>query len=368
VSGPETLSPAERFAQLPEGHQAAAARFGRSLEAVQRSPDTRRLYMGALAAWLAAGGAPGHLDERLLSTHLAALRARCAVSTVNLAIKALRAFYRWQEGLEQAPPGTAAKLPRLRRPPDRVVRFLTVDQVGQVLAALPLHTFTGARDHAIVLVLFQTGLRAGELARLELGDLLDDGAIYVRGKGRRDRYAFASPELQAILANWIQMRRTARPGKAVALWITSTGRPLASARSVWEIVHRRIWTALGRRGGWHAVDRVGRAWRGHYPHELRASFATALLRDGCPITVIAQLLGHADASTTAHYLGVDLEHLKATIAKHPRARRLTHAEPRADAIPTSPADPPASPAPDRPTGTALPSSWSLLARLAPAAS
>jgi hypothetical protein len=103
VSGPETLSPAERFAQLPEGHQAAAARFGRSLEAVQRSPDTRRLYMGALTAWLHAGGAPGHLDERLLSTYLAALRARCAVSTVNLAVKALRAFYRWQEGLEQAP-------------------------------------------------------------------------------------------------------------------------------------------------------------------------------------------------------------------------------------------------------------------------
>lgn len=250
------------------------------------------------------------------------MRDRLSVSSVNLHIKALRSFYRWQAEFGDASHLEACRLPRLRKSPRRLVRHLTVDQVAEVLASLPLDTYVGLRDFALIHLLFATGLRAGEAARLELGDVLDDGCLFVRGKGGRDRYVHLSEHTLGVLDGYRRARAALRPGKKVAFWLTRGGRPLASGRSIWEIVHRRIWTALGRRGGWHAVQRVGRPWRGHYPHELRAGFATALLARGCPVTAIAQLLGHTSLDSTAHYLGVDLATLRAAAAKHPRASRL----------------------------------------------
>ncbi len=346
----KTAGTAAADAELPIDYQGALARFDRTLGGMHRAPDTRRLYVGAVRRWLLAGGAPGHIEERRLSEFLAHLRQRCAVATVNLQIKALRAFYRLQADLGEAPTGEHSKLPRLRRPPERVVRFLTPEQVGEVLGTLPLNTFAGIRDYAIIRTLFETGLRAGEMARLELGCVLDDGSLFVRGKGGRDRYAPLSVELHGVIEGYIHARGLVRPGKLSTLWLARSGRGLVNGRSIWEIVHRRIWQALGKRAGWHAVQRVGRPWQGHYPHELRASFATALLRNGCPITAIAQLLGHADVSTTALYLGVDLNQLRAAMAHHPRAKRqpltlvaLHAAGASTDDTPTNPAGPPASP-------------------------
>lgn len=314
--------------ELPQDQVNALARFERVLVGMRRSPDTVRLYSASVRRWFEAGGLPGHLDSALAARWLATLRQRCAVSTVNLHIKALRAFYRVQAESGAAPESDWLRLPRLRKPPTRVVRFLTADQVGEVLGSLPLDTFAGVRDYALILTLFATGMRAGEIARMELGDLLDSGLIYVRGKAGRDRYVPLGPELRDVLDGYLKARATTRPGKRAALWVTRRGQPLANGRSVWEIVHRRIWVALGRRGGWHDVQRVGRAWRGHYPHELRASCATALLRSGCPIPAIAELLGHSSLESTARYLGVDLELLRAAASKHPRARRaFSHAPP-----------------------------------------
>lgn len=348
---------------LQPDHQAALDRYARCLQARQCSPHTLRLYVGAVERWLRAGGVPGHLDERLASNWLAALRERCATSTVNLHIKALRSFYRWQADIGEARHIDHMRLPKMRKPPERVVRFFTAEQLGQVLAMLPLHTFAGQRDYAILRTLFETGLRATEMATLELGSILDDNTLFVRGKGRRDRYVPITAELRDVLDAYIRRRREVRPGKAVALWYTRSGKPLANGRSIWEIVQRRLWAELGRQGGWHAVARAAKPWRGQYPHLLRASFATALLKNGCPLTVIAQLMGHADVSTTAHYLGADLEQLRQAMAHHPRAKRLApepdHA-PASAAIdtPTAPADRPATPAPGSPSETAAPSSTS----------
>lgn len=315
-----------------------------------RSPDTVRLYVGAVRRWLAAGGAPGHCDEALVVRYLATLRARLAPASVNLAIKALRAFYRLQAELEACSGDEAARLPPLRRPPERIVRFLTVEQFGSVLASLPLATFAGVRDFTLLRVLFETGLRAGEAWRLEVGSILPDGMLYVRGKARRDRYAPIGEDLALALDGYLRARATTRPGKRAALWLTPKGRPLASPRSVWEIVSRRVWGALHRAGGWHAVARAGKPWRGHYPHELRASFATALLRNGCPVTGIAELLGHDCLESTARYLGVDLAPLERAMRCHPRALRLAHsAELPAGDTPTSPEDPAASPERTDPT-------------------
>lgn len=343
---------------LPLPYQDAVARFDRSLVALHRSPDTRRLYLAAVRLWLGAGGAPGHVDSEALARHLAGLRERLAPASVNVHIKALRAFYRWQSTWGDVAEADVEKIPRQRKVPTRLVQFLLPEQIGEVLGSLPLDTFAGLRDFAIIRLLFETGMRAGEMAQLELGSLLDDRTVYVRGKGGRDRYVPISEEMAGTLDGYLHARRGLRPGKKSTLWLARDGRPLASGRSIWEIVHRRLWRGLGRRGGYQVVERVGRPWRGHYPHELRASFATAMLRGGCPITAIAQLMGHADVSTTALYLGVDLDYLRGVLSKHPRFKRRSTDEahllpaPLAVGIPTSPADPSAPPAPIVPIGTA----------------
>lgn len=304
---------------IPEQYQAAVERFARSLGVKFFSPNTRRLYVAAVERWLAAGGAPGHVDLEAFMRFLAGRRATCAVNTVNLDLKALRAFYRHQVAWDDLAPTELAKIPRGRRPPQWLPKTLDEAAIGEVLGSLPLDTFLGLRDYSLIRLAFESGLRASELAKLRLGDMLDDHAVFVHaGKGRVDRYAPITPELSGILADYVHARAGLRPGELVALWLAVDGRPLANGRSVWEIVSRR----LGAAGTLRGVRATGRPWQGMCPHLLRSAFAATLLRNGCPLTAIAQLMGHKNASTTALYLGVDLQHLREAAQHHPRAVRV----------------------------------------------
>lgn len=313
--------PEETPQGLPLEYQAAVERFSRYLAVMHRSPNTRRLYLGSIGRWLRAGGAIGHIDSMALSRWLAARREVVSLATVNLDIKALRAFYRLQASWGDVPDADVCKIPRLRKPPQRQPRWLTDEQIGEVLAACPIETFVGLRDFAIVLTLYVTGLRASELAGMGLGDVIDGELLFVRGKGGKDRYVPIGEALAATLDGYLRARAATRPGKRNAFWLKENGWPLANGRSVWEIVSKRIWNALGIRGGLHRVSRGGKPWTGHYPHALRTSFATALHRRGAPLPAIQQLMGHSQLDTTARYLGVDLEQLRRAMSHHPRALR-----------------------------------------------
>jgi site-specific recombinase XerD len=303
--------------------QGELARFDRYLAGRHRAANTRRLYAAAVRAWLGFGGVPGHVDGVVLARWLATRRRTCAVATVNLDLKALRAFYRLQVELGEATVADLQRIPRQRKVPPRAPRWLSDGQVGEVLGLCPLETFIGLRDYALVLTLYTTGLRAGELAGMGVGDFIDNEVIYVVGKGGKPRYVPTGELLAGVLNGYLHARGRTRKGKRSAFWLRADGVPLRNGRSIWEIVSRRIWAALGARSGGRVITRGGRPWTGHYPHELRASFATALLHRGMPLTAIAQLMGHADVATTAHYLGVDLEHLRAAARLHPRAARVS---------------------------------------------
>lgn len=313
----------EAPAGLAVDHLVAVERFSRHLAALHRSPHTQRLYVGTVRRWFAAGGVPGHVDGALLARWLATRRLSCKPATVNLDVKALRAFYRHQHawGAIADADLQRAMAPRMRKPAARLVRWLTDAQVGEVLGLLPLDTYLGLRDYAMLLTLYCSGLRAGELIGMEVPDFIDGECLFVRGKGRRDRYVPVGEQHAGVLAGYLHARAGLRPGKRNAFWLKADGKPLRNGRSAWEIASKRIWQALGIRSGLNRVVRGSRPWQGHYPHELRASFATALLHRGMPLTAIAQLMGHARVETTAHYLGVDLEQLRRAAALHPRAVR-----------------------------------------------
>lgn len=311
----------------------ALACFDGFLAATGRSRATRRMYATTVRDWLAFGGVPGHLVAERLAAWLRPRRARLAPATINRELKALRRFYVAMRLLGICITDEARKIPANRPVPQRLVRFYTDEQIGAILAQPDTHTFIGLRDHLIIRLLYETGLRSSEMAALGMGDVLPDRTVYVdRGKGGHSRYVPISAEAAGLIELYTTQRATLRPGKRNALWLSAHGRPLRNGRSVWEIVNRHARAALGLGAGFERIRtaRRGVPWSGHYPHRIRASFATALLERGCPITVIAQMLGHADVATTQRYLAVDLAHLRTAMACHPRSLPITPPPRRAD--------------------------------------
>lgn len=301
----------------------ALTRFARIL-AGNRAPTTVRLYVGVVRRWLAFGGAVDRLDVGLLQRWLGDRRHQgAAPATVNVDLKALRAFYDTMALVGACPQAESNNCPSNRRVPRRLVRTFDDHQVLAMLAAPDVSTFAGYRDSVMMRMLWETGLRATELVSLGLGDVLPDAVYVARGKGGRSRWVPISNELYRLMQGYMDLRATTRPGKRAALWVTAHGRALRSRRSVWAIVSRWARAALGGAVGYDKVRRAARRkpWSGQYPHLLRASMATTLLRHGCPLTAIMQMLGHTSLESTARYLEVDITHLREAIAKLPQFHR-----------------------------------------------
>lgn len=240
-------------------------------------------------------------------------------STINLEISAVRRYYAWAWVMGLTRIDCTTLIPSSQRVPRRLPRYLSDAQVGRLLAEPALDTFTGFRDHVMIRLIYETGIRAGEVFRLELGDILPDGLLYVRGgKGNVDRYLPISKELQGLLEEWLKVRRRSRPGKRLAVFVSTRGRGWTSGRAVWRRVSLHASRALGLARGFDRVraEARRRPWQGQYPHLLRASMATALLHRGVDILTVQEFLGHASISTTARYLGVDIEWMKRHYHRH----------------------------------------------------
>jgi site-specific recombinase XerD len=173
------------------------------------------------------------------------------------------------------------------------------------------------RDRAMLEVLYGCGLRATELATLELANVnLEDRSMRVVGKGNKTRLVPIGRTACAAIRDYIQYerprftaatRRTGVPAKAWPQLFLSQkrGKPLTYVR-VWQLVKEL--TALA------GLE------KNVYPHLFRHSFATHLLENGCDLRVIQELLGHADVTTTAIYLHLDLRQLQAIYKRcHPRS-------------------------------------------------
>lgn len=290
--------------------------FDRSMQRAGRSASTRRCYRAVLVRW--AGFVPS-LSAPSPDQLLAWVRDRresVGRSSYNLELSALRAFYRWAGELGLADASALDALPRSVRAPRRMVRHLTPYQVGALLAAPDVSTPVGLRDHAVLRVLYETGLRASECAGLEIGSLAPDGGLLVSDR-HGVRWLPISAELTGLLRQWVVVRRTLRPGKRAALWITRTGAPMVSGRSVWAIVNRYARRAVGQACGFALLVNTARSrpWQGLYPHSLRATMAADLLASGVDLRAVQVLLGHASPETTAHYLAADVATLKREAAK-----------------------------------------------------
>lgn len=276
------------------------------------SADSRRTMRGCLsrlAMVLAQVAEPDRVPWwQLRYAHTSTLRTWLierydSPASVNKHLAALRGVLResWRLGLMSAEDyHRAVELAGVTGSTLPAGRALSAGELSALFAhcaALPGPA--GARDAAILAVMFAGGVRRAEVVRLQLDDVptllvlsgADEstGALTIRGKGRRDRLVYLAAGGRAALRDWIQVRGL-EPG-ALFVRLVRGGRirqPLIGigAQSVWDICRRR---ALGAK-----IERFT-------PHDLRRTFVSGLLDAGVDLATVQRLAGHASVTTTTRY-------------------------------------------------------------------
>ncbi|MHB2021090.1 MAG: site-specific integrase [Candidatus Xenobia bacterium] len=218
--------------------------------------------------------------------------------TRNLRLTAVHSFFRYA-AFEA--PSHAAQIQRVLAIPAKrfsraLVPFLSRKEVDALLGAPDQHTWSGRRDHALILLAVQTGLRLSELTGLQREDLhLGTGArVRVIGKGRKERCTPLSKNTRAVLASWMRepLRVASQP-----LFPNARGGRL-SAHGMHYLLSKHA-VAAGDTCSSLKSKRVS-------PHVLRHTTAMDLLQEGVEQSVIALWLGHESIETTQIYLDANL--------------------------------------------------------------
>ena len=245
-----------------------------------------------------------------VSAYLASLRERAlAASTVARRIAAVRGLHRFlvAEDLVGFDPTAMVDGPRRSA---GLPKALAVEEVAAILDAPDPTTALGARDRALLEVMYASGCRVAEVVGLDLDDVdLDDRTARVTGKGSRQRLVplgrYAVEAVRAYLPRRLELKGDAPdPGR---VFLNARGRPM-SRQAVWLVV-RRHGTAAGIEP--HRVS----------PHVLRHSAATHMVEGGADLRTVQEMLGHASISTTQIYTRVSPQHLlEVYVTSHPRSR------------------------------------------------
>ena len=189
-------------------------------------------------------------------------------------------------------PGYRAGMPAPNKGKKYPAEVLTRDEVHRLIAACGRGA-SGARNRALITLLYRTGLRIAEALALEPKDIdLDAGAVTVlHGKGDRARVVGIDPPAAAVLAQWLERRRALAIPRGAPVFCTISrphpGRPMYSS------VVREMLKDAGERAG--IEKRV-------HPHGLRHTHAAELAREKVPVNLIQRQLGHKSLAVTAHYI------------------------------------------------------------------
>jgi site-specific recombinase XerD len=224
----------------------------------------------------------------------------------NLRLTAIRSFFQYAAYEE---PAHAAQIQRVlaipgKRYSKRVVEFLDRSEVDALLAAPDQRTWYGRRDHTLMLLAVQTGLRLSELIGLRRKDLHLETGPHVRclGKGRRERCTPLTKQAVRAIKAWLQ--EPANHGE----WLFATARGARlSADAVQDLL------AKYRRLAWQ--DCPSLKTKRVTPHVLRHTLAMELLHAGIDRSVIALWLGHECVETTQIYLDANLALKEKVLAK-----------------------------------------------------
>lgn len=182
----------------------------------------------------------------------------------------------------------------------KLPKFINEKQFIQLISQINVNCATGARNYAMLMIMYKAGLRVSEVANLALPDMdFNTEMIYIQGgKGNKDRYVPTDIDIIESAKRWLEFRP-----KSEFFFSTHKGGKL-DTRYIREMTYR-----VSEQAEVYVQD--GREKKKISPHVLRHSFATQGLRnEEFNIRELQELMGHSDISTTQIYTSVVLEDLK----------------------------------------------------------
>jgi integrase/recombinase XerC len=253
-----------------------------------------------------------NVDRHILRDYIGYLMEQnVSRRSISRKMSAIRSLYRYllREGYIEENPVKLTTSPKLDR---RLPECLSEEELDHLLSTPSPDTAQGIRDHAILELIYASGMRISEINSLNLGQInLNTGEIKVLGKGSKERMVLIGDMAIAALKKYLEVGRprlVSLKGDRVALFINRFGRRLSQ---------RTIQNMLGRYALKAGIDKHV------YPHLLRHTFATHMLDGGADLRVVQELLGHASLGTTQVYTHVtQAQARKVYLAAHPMAKKV----------------------------------------------
>ncbi len=235
-------------------------------------------------------------------------------TTIARKVASIRTFYKFlfRERYIESNPALSLSAPKR---PKSLPKFLTPEEVEQILNNVKIETPAGFRNRVILELLWATGMRISELSNLNFGDLnLDENEIRVFGKGAKERIVLVSDRAKGYLVQYINSARkliapeynTNEINDDTPLFINNTGYRLQN-KTVRKVINEIV----------EKIELPKKVT----PHVFRHSFATKLIENGADLRVVQELLGHAGISNTQIYTHISMKHMKDVYeAAHPHSK------------------------------------------------
>jgi tyrosine recombinase XerD len=234
-------------------------------------------------------------------------------TTIARKIASLRTFYKYLYREKKVNSNPAMSLTNPKRPKS-LPKFLTPDEVEQILNNTKIETPAGYRNRTILELLWATGMRISELSGLNFGDLnLEQNEIRVFGKGSKERIILVTDRAKNYLLRYLQSARALIP-KGYDIEEPNENSPIFINNTGYRLQTQTIRNVINE-----VVEKINLP-KHVTPHVFRHSFATHLIENGADLRVVQELLGHASISNTQIYTHVSTQHLKEVYNQaHPRA-------------------------------------------------
>lgn len=238
------------------------------------------------------------VDRHVLRGYITWLMDRgVARNSIARKLSAVRSLFRYLKREEILSTNPVSKIgsPKLDR---RLPSFLTVEETVRLLESPDVSKPQGQRDHALLELLYASGLRVSEVVSLNVEQInASGGEVRVRGKGAKERMVLSGEPAMRALNTYLEQGRKALLGgkRNNAVFVNKFGNRLGT---------RRVQKILAR---YAAAANINKPV---HPHLLRHTFATHLLDGGADLRVVQELLGHAQLSSTQVYTHVSQSQAK----------------------------------------------------------
>ncbi len=234
-------------------------------------------------------------------------------TTIARKIASIRTFYRYLHREKKIENNPAESLISPKRPKS-LPKFLTMEEIEDILNNINIETPAGYRNRAILELLWASGMRVSELSGLNFGNLnLENNEITVFGKGAKERIILITDRAKMYLQGYIDY---ARPlvAKGYTLEPITDTTPVFINKTGYRLQTRMIRNVIN-----DIVEKI-QLPKKVTPHMFRHSFATHLIENGADLRVVQELLGHASISNTQIYTHISMQHMKEVYNEtHPRA-------------------------------------------------